>query len=118
MKRPVRHSDGLYHIQSSTYKSVRGSRAQVWNGTSYKTPGGLTKKGLTMSHGRIVSLKKHKTAKKEKRLEKFGYFAEKGKFGFVKRDVKSRKSRKSGGGHLPLSPAEVGDSSVPIDVKV
>jgi hypothetical protein len=65
-----------------------------------------------MSHGRIVSLKKHKTAKKERRLEKYGYFAEKGKFGYVKKDVKSRKNRKSlkggcGGGLKPLSPAEL-----------
>jgi hypothetical protein len=30
------------------------------------------------------------TAKKEKRLEKFGYFAKKGKFGFVKKTPKSK----------------------------
>jgi hypothetical protein len=95
MKRPVRQEDGLYHIQGSMYKTVRGSRVQVWNKNAYKTPGGLTRKELIKSHGRIVSLKKHKTAKKERRLEKFGYFAEKGKFGFVKKDVrKSRKSRR------------------------
>jgi len=40
--------------------------------------------------GRIVSAKKHGTAKKEKRLQKYGYYAEKGKFGFVKRDTKKR----------------------------
>lgn len=117
MKRPVRQADGLYHIQGKTYKSVRGSRQQVWNTTAYKTPGGLVRKELTMSHGRIVSLKKHKTAKKERRLEKYGYFAEKGKFGYVKKDVKSRKSRKGGNApaHTPahttggsaLSPAPV-----------
>ena len=109
MKRPVRQSDGLYHIQGHTYNSVRGSRTQVWNSNAYKTPGGLTKKQLTKSHGRIVSLKKHKTAKKERRLEKFGYFAQKGKFGYVKKDV-SRKSRKGGKasvvGGSALSPAE------------
>jgi hypothetical protein len=81
----------------------------VWNDNAFKTPGGLTRKDLVMSHGRIVSLKKHKTAKKEKRLEKYGYFAEKGKFGYVKKDVKSsRKSRKSavkGGALSPLDPA-------------
>ena len=44
---------------------------------------------------RIVSAKKHKTAKKEKRLEKYGYFAKKGKFGYVRRTVKSR------GGNVP-----------------
>jgi hypothetical protein len=40
--------------------------------------------------GRIVSSKKHKTAKKEKRLEKAGFFTEKGKFGYVKRTSKRR----------------------------
>jgi len=105
MKRPVRQSDGLYHIQGKTFKTVRGSRIQVWNENAFKTPGGLTKKQLCKSHGRIVSLKKHKTAKKERRLEKFGYFAEKGKFGFVKKDIKSRKSRKSTKGGSDLNPA-------------
>ena len=34
--------------------------------------------------------------KKEKRLEKAGYFTKKGKFGFVKKDVKkSRKNKKT-----------------------
>ena len=49
--------------------------------------------------GRIVSSKKHKTAKKEKRLQKYGYFAEKGKFGYVKKNgtKKNRKSMKKGG---------------------
>ena len=43
----------------------------------------------------IVSLKKHRTAKKERRLEKAGYFAQKGKFGYVKKTVsKTRKARK------------------------
>ncbi|NBO20098.1 MAG: hypothetical protein EBV03_12935 [Proteobacteria bacterium] len=46
---------------------------------------------------RIVSAKKHKTAKKEKRLEKYGYFAEKGKFGYVKK--KPKKTRKHKGGN-------------------
>jgi hypothetical protein len=64
--------------------------------------------------GRIVSLVKHRTAKKEKRLEKAGYFAKKGKFGYVKKTVgkrgktarKSRKSRKMrGGGDGDAEPA-------------
>ena len=42
-------------------------------------------------NGRIVSRKKHETAKKEKRLEKYGYFAKKGKFGYVK--MTSQKGR-------------------------
>ena len=41
-------------------------------------------------HGEIVSRKKHITAKREKRLEKHGYFAKKGKFGFVLKKNKTR----------------------------
>jgi len=69
-----------------------GSRAEVWHGTSKKTTGGLTKKDLFQNKwGEIVSRKKHFTAKKDKRLEKYGYFAKKGKFGFVKKNVKTAK---------------------------
>ena len=72
-----------------------GSRAEVWHGNAKKTTGGLTKKDLLKNkHGAIVSKKKHVTAKREKRLEKAGFFAVKGKFGFVKRSPKSRKSKK------------------------
>ncbi len=63
-----------------------GSRAEVWHGNANHTSGGLTKKNLLKNKwGRIVSARKHKTAKKEKRLEKAGFFAKKGKFGVVKR---------------------------------
>jgi hypothetical protein len=56
------------------------------NGTAFKTRGELTKPELMMNKwGRIVSRKKHTTAKREKRLEKYGYFAKKGKFGYVKK---------------------------------
>ena len=41
-------------------------------------------------NGEIVSKKKHRTAKKEKRLEKHGYFAKKGKFGYVKGNPKNK----------------------------
>jgi hypothetical protein len=76
-----------------------GSRAEVFHGTCKKTTGGLEKKDLMKNkHGEIVSRKKHNTAKKEKRLEKYGFFTKKGKFGFVKGATKgkgrSRKSRK------------------------
>ena len=99
MKRPARGSDGCYAIDGKKYKELFGSRQQVWNGTAYKTPGELTKKDLTMNKWkRIVSVKKHKTAKKEKRLEKYGYFAEKGKFGYVKKTRKARRSMKKRGG--------------------
>ena len=92
MKRPTRRN-GTYKVKGKSYNELFGSRAQVYNKTAYKTSGGLTSGDLMMNkHGRIVSALKHKTAKKEKRLEKAGYFAEKGKFGFVKRAT--RKSRK------------------------
>ena len=99
MKRPVRDDDGTYHIKGKHYPELFGSRQQVVNGTAYKTTGELTKNDLMMNKwGRIVSAKKHKTAKKEKRLEKAGYFAKKGKFGYVKKTVrKSRKAKKKGG---------------------
>lgn len=97
MKRPVRGEDGYYRVEGKTYKELFGSRQQVWNGTAYKTTGSLRRNQLMMNKwGRIVSADKHVTAKKEKRLEKFGYFAKKGKFGFVKRGTKkARGSRKS-----------------------
>jgi hypothetical protein len=80
----------------------------VWNRTAYKTEGGLLRSALIKSHGRIVSAKKHKTAKKELRLQKYGYFAQKGKFGYVKKSVsrKARKSSKKRGG-AALTPANV-----------
>jgi hypothetical protein len=98
MKRPTRSQDGYYHIRGHKYKICIGSRQQVWNGTAYKTPGGLIKNGLMMNKwGRIVSQNKHKTAKQEKRLEKYGYFAKKGKFGCYTRNGKlgCKKRRKT-----------------------
>ena len=111
MKRPVRGDDGKYHLKSGVFDELFGSRTQVMNGTAYKTSGELTKKDLMMNKwGRIVSTKKHKTAKKEKRLEKHGFFAKKGKFGYVKKTArksrKNRKSKKQSGG-AALTPADV-----------
>lgn len=77
-------------------KKTFGSRAEVFHGNAKKTTGGLTKKDLVKNkHGEIVSKKKHLTAKKEKRLEKYGYFAKKGKFGYVKKDVKRKTEKKA-----------------------
>lgn len=71
-----------------------GSRAEVFHGTAEKTTGGLRKKDLLKNkHGEIVSRKKHVTAKKEKRLEKHGFYAEKGKFGYVKKEDKKSKNK-------------------------
>ena len=91
-------STGLYKISGKSYELLTGSRAQVMHGTAYKTSGGLTKEDLMMNkNGRIVSKSKHNTAKKEKRLEKAGFFAEKGKFGAVKKSLtkKTKKSKKT-----------------------
>ena len=94
MKRPVKNEKGMYVIHGKSYPELVGSRQKVYNETAYKTTGNLTKSHLIMNKwGRIVSAKKHATAKKEKRLQKYGYFAEKGKFGFVKKAT--RKNRKS-----------------------
>ena len=73
-----------------------GSRAQVMHGTAKKTSGGLEKKDLAYNkQGRIVSRKKQRTAKKDKRLEKAGYFTQKGKFGCVRKTARrSRRSRR------------------------
>jgi hypothetical protein len=74
--------------------SMVGSRAQVWHGTAKKTSGGLTRKDLLKNKaGRIVSKRKHFTAKKDKRLVKAGYLTKKGKFGFIKKDGKKKKSK-------------------------
>ena len=81
--------------KKSPPKKTFGSRAEVFHGNAKKTTGGLTKKDLVKNkHGELVSKKKHMTAKKEKRLEKHGYFAVKGKFGFVKKDAKNTKTSK------------------------
>ena len=79
-----------------TFEQTTGTRAQVWHGTAKKTSGGLTKTALMMNkHGRIVSRKKHNTAKKEKRLVKAGFLTKKGQFGFIKKGTKRRTSRRS-----------------------
>lgn len=102
MKRPSRQDDGYYHIDGKKYRELFGSRIQVWNGNAYKTAGELTRSQLMMNKwNRIVSSKKHKTAKKEKRLQKYGYFAKKGTFGFVKRSTSKRRSVKGGSATTP-----------------
>jgi hypothetical protein len=105
MKRPVRSEDGTYTMKGKKYKELFGSREQVMNGTAYKTEYGLTKEGLVMNKwGRIVSAKKHVTAKKEMRLEKYGYGAKKGKFGYVKIGKKNRTRKQKKGGDPEAAP--------------
>jgi len=91
-------ADGLYHINGRIFKKLVGTRAEVIHGTAYKTSGGLKSTDLIKNkNGRIVSKKKHNYEKKTKRLLKYGYTAEKGKFGAVR--VGSRKHR--GGLSMP-----------------
>jgi DVNP family len=64
MKRPVRGHDGKYNMSGKKYSELFGSRQQVWNGTAYKTTGGLTKSQLIMNKwGRIVSADKYRERK-------------------------------------------------------
>ena len=94
VKKHMKAADGMYHIHGHKYEILVGSRAQVWHHTAHQTPGGLTKIHLIMNkHGRIVSKKKHATAKREKRLVKAGFLTKKGSFGFVKK-AHTRKHKK------------------------
>ena len=106
-----KNNTGKYAIHGKTFEILNGTRAQVVHGTAYKTSGGLTKDHLMQNkNGRIVSKKKHNTAKKEKRLLKAGYGTKKGVFGFVKLSKKSHSKR--GGAMPPLNPMGVNDNSV------
>ena len=95
-----------------------GSRAQVWHNNAHHTSGGLTKKNLFMNkRGRIVSAKKRRTAKKEKRLEKAGFFTKKGTFGIVGL-TKKRKSSRSRKMRKPLRGGEAGAEGADVDPAV
>jgi hypothetical protein len=94
VKKHMKSADGFYHINGRKYEMLIGSRAQVQHDTAYKTPGNLTKDKLLMNkHGRIVSKKKHMTAKKDNRLVKAGFHTKKGKFGFIKSGEKHTRSK-------------------------
>jgi hypothetical protein len=82
-----------------SFEKTIGSRAEVWHGTSKHTSGGLTKSDLFKNKaGRIVSKKKHHTAKKDNRLVKSGYGTKKGKFGYVKIGTKKNRTKGKKGG--------------------
>ena len=95
-KRVSKSADGKYHVKGKSYTLLKGSRAQVWHGTAFKTAGGLEKKDLLMNkNGRVVSLSKHKHEKKVDRLGELGIKAVKGKFGPTKKaDSKGSKKNK------------------------
>jgi len=89
-----------------------GTRAQVFHGTAKHTSGGLEKSDLMQNKsGRIVSRKKHASAKREMRLLKHGFGTKKGKFGVVKL-AKGKKSRKHRKGHRGGSAL---DNAAPLD---
>tara|TARA_Y100001970_G_scaffold71927_1_gene91303 strand:- start:76 stop:420 length:345 start_codon:yes stop_codon:yes gene_type:complete len=100
-RRIKKGKDGFYHVAGKKFKMLVGSRAQVWHGTAYKTSysgNALKKKHLKKNKsGKIVSRRMSLTAKRQKRLEKAGYFTQKGRFGWHrKKTPRSRRCRKNG----------------------
>ena len=102
------HMDAPYHYHSTMNNGQRAitidevplewcfSDGVKLDLRSYEDGYVLTRSDLHMNkNGRVVSKKKHQTAKAEKRLEKAGYFTRKGKFGFVRKDGKGTKKRRS-----------------------
>ena len=110
--------NGKYYVSGSKYEMLTGTRAQVWHGTALKTSGGLRKSDLFKNKaGRIVSKSKHTSAKRENRLVKNGYGTKKGKFGFVRLNVTSKrgKSKKMRGGKAfgnSFNPAHVSGNGI------
>lgn len=95
VKRHHKGHDGKYHIGGKSYEVLVGSRAQVMHGTAYKTSGDLTRDHLMFNkHGRIVSKKKHATAKREKRLERAGYKPKKGKFVLMRKSHRNNRNNR------------------------
>jgi hypothetical protein len=85
---------GMKRKGGHNYEKIVGTRAEVWHGTCHHTTGGLTKNDLMKNkNGRIVSKRKHATAKKEKRLLKAGYGTRKGRFGAIKMNRSRSHSR-------------------------
>lgn len=93
-----RGKSGKYTIKNKQYEMIRGSRAQVMNGTAYQTTGGLLKQHLKRNkHGRLVSKKMSLKAGKENQLKKMGFVTKKGVFGAFKNGkalVKTRKMKR------------------------
>lgn len=78
-----------------THTQTVGTKRQVYNGTAKHTSGGLTKKNLVKSKGRVKSKRKVAMGKKAiKHLRKMGFTAKKGVFKlFKKSDGKTKKNR-------------------------
>lgn len=66
----TKSKDGLYHIDGNEYEILRGTREEVWNGTSYQTTGGVPKSGLIINKaGKIVSKAKSVEGHKNNKFE-------------------------------------------------
>jgi hypothetical protein len=79
-----------------TFDKKYGTRAEVMHGVAEMTTGRRRKSYFFKNkHGEIVSKKLSLLAKKEKRLEKAGYFTRKGVFGAFKKDSKSKSAKKA-----------------------
>jgi hypothetical protein len=67
----IRNANGTCSINGKIYKSLIGSREDVWNEVSYKTSGGLIKTDFILNaHDKIVSKKKSIEEFRNNRLEK------------------------------------------------
>ena len=78
-----------------TFEKKYGSRAEVMHGVAEMTTGRRRKSYFIKNkHGEYVSKKLSLLAKKEKRLEKAGYFTRKGVFGAFKKEPKLVKKTK------------------------
>ena len=65
--------DNLYHIDGKTFKSLNGTREEVYNGFAYRTGGCLIKSDLTIGGpkmNKIVSVSKRIASQIENRLNK------------------------------------------------
>jgi hypothetical protein len=59
IKNAKKEKDGNYNINDKVYKTIIGTREEVYKEISYKTTGGLTKDDLLLNkNGKIVSKKK------------------------------------------------------------
>lgn len=95
-KRVNKQGDGYYHINGKTYKNLIGSRKQVWDDTAFKTTGNLQRCDILLNRwGRLVSYKKNKKEHCDRRLQKYGWTAKKGKFGAVRMSAIAKSTSKS-----------------------
>jgi len=67
--RGVKQKNGLYYFNEEVFAQLDGTRQEVWDGTAYKTTGGLIKKDLIIgAKGTIVSKIKTASSSADNRL--------------------------------------------------